>query len=115
MINQYVILREIGRGQHGQVRLGQDVSTPEHSRAGSSVALPQSRGAGAGTSRGMQAEKEGVGATGGGSFWAIKIVDRQPKRKLPAVRRRGQADGVQQPSSLANAKWVPGLSGQDVG
>lgn len=114
MINQYVILREIGRGQHGQVRLGQDISTPEHSRAGSSVAIPHSRsgaGAGGSTSRGMTGDvREGMGQ---GSFWAIKIVDRQPKRRLPAVRRGGRSglgaggDGSQHPSSLANAKYVP--------
>lgn len=111
MINQYVILREIGRGQHGQVRLGQDISTPEHSRAGSSVALPPSKASGSG-SRGMTGDvKEGMGQ---GSFWAIKIVDRQPKRRLPAVRKGGRAgagEGSPHPSSLANAKYVLGGNG----
>lgn len=52
MINQYIILQEIGRGQHGQVRLGEEEIPGEP-----------------------------------GQLWAIKIVDRQAKKKLPGFKR----------------------------
>jgi hypothetical protein len=151
------ILGEIGRGQHGTVRLGKDMSiTPDRSRAGTasssasalvsrqpsaSSVLP-SRQPSAGPSytalneltaspvidengrksedasspvsaqmhlahshgyqsllaqavAAKQASEEAdsppdtvAGQCGGveGSFWAIKIVDRQPRRKLPGVQ-----------------------------
>lgn len=118
MINQYVILKEIGRGQHGQVRLGQDISSPEQSRVGSVVGSFTQHG----HSRSQSASGGTIGeemmttttsssstAPGGGSLWAIKIVDRQPKRKLPAMRKMMGTRGdpsLGQPSSLANAKCV---------
>ncbi|KAJ9095359.1 hypothetical protein QFC19_007603 [Naganishia cerealis] len=157
MINQYVILREIGRGQHGQVRLGQDISdTPGHSRVpsvgggggggvpvfvtpssvniqGEAVRRNHARSqsasgfrGGAGTgydpatsppdfpSSSSTPTGTDVGVPGGGSYWAIKIVDRQPKRKLPGVVRKlggglpggaaGAGGGQPGPASLANAK-----------
>lgn len=113
MINQYVILKEIGRGQHGQVRLGQDISSPESSRTGSVAGgfthggHSRSQSASGGTISEEMSAAAGSGATAG-SLWAIKIVDRQPKRKLPAMRKmmgsRGGDPGQAPPSSLANAK-----------
>jgi hypothetical protein len=163
MINQYVILREIGRGQHGQVRLGQDVSdlpppattahsrvpsvshaggyaTPigqpqgaaadgqrNHSRSQSASGTPIDHPVSASTSPAISAATSAaeMGVPGGGSYWAIKIVDRQPKKRLPGVRKmgmsgnsglqgHGKAEGGQGggpgPASLANAKYVFGFA-----
>ncbi|GHJ87177.1 hypothetical protein NliqN6_3579 [Naganishia liquefaciens] len=127
MINQYVILKEIGRGQHGQVRLGQDISSPESSRAGSvaggfthgghsrsqsasgGTASEEMAAAAAAAAAAGNGTGTGTGTGSGGSLWAIKIVDRQSKRKLPAMRkmmgsRGGDPAAHVQPSSLANAK-----------
>ncbi|OCF55699.1 CAMKK/ELM protein kinase [Kwoniella mangroviensis CBS 10435] len=60
MINQYRVLREIGHGTHGRVRLGEDLSAQ----------LPIDEGG-----------DVGLGISQGGPFYAIKIVDRNPKKK----------------------------------
>lgn len=68
MINQYVILHEIGHGTHGTVRLGQDVSH-EFMYEGEDTppALP----------------------TEASTYWAIKMVDRMPRRKKLQTLRKG--------------------------
>lgn len=68
MINQYIIWDEIGRGQHGHVRLGQEE-------------VP-----------GEPAGQES------GPYWAIKIVDRHAKKKLPGFKR-----GMLQPPPLRSS------------
>ncbi|ORY27162.1 kinase-like domain-containing protein [Naematelia encephala] len=68
MINQYLVLHELGSGTHGRVRLGRD----------------------------MSAELSGdEGAQSGVAYYAIKIVDRNPKRKRLAGlgRQRGKDGG----------------------
>lgn len=92
MINQYIILQEIGRGQHGQVRLGkEEITSREMSRNGSiasgiddpskiSSELQNASGAVTPTSAPTQ-------------YWAIKIVDRQAKKKLPGFKKMSSGLG----------------------
>lgn len=68
MINQYLVLHEIGHGTHGRVRLGRDMS----------VDVPPE-------------ELEADLATGNGPFYAIKIVERNPKAKRLAGLGRQRA------------------------
>ncbi|KLT41721.1 kinase-like protein [Cutaneotrichosporon oleaginosum] len=68
MINQYLVLHEIGHGTHGRVRLGRDMS----------VDVPPE-------------ELEADLATGSGPFYAIKIVERNPKTKRLAGLGRQRA------------------------
>nr|XP_019042288.1 CAMKK/ELM protein kinase [Kwoniella bestiolae CBS 10118]OCF21218.1 CAMKK/ELM protein kinase [Kwoniella bestiolae CBS 10118] len=74
MINQYRVLREIGHGTHGRVRLGEDLSAQ----------LPIDEGG-----------DVGLGISQGGPFYAIKIVDRNPKKKrLTGLgRQKGMKSG----------------------
>lgn len=97
------ILKEIGRGQHGQVRLGQDVSSLEGSRvasAGSNInaegVVPRYTTGGyyheRSRSRADSLSEDhhsihGTPSGSGGKYWAIKILDRQPRRKLPGVKK----------------------------
>ncbi|ODO03316.1 CAMKK/ELM protein kinase [Cryptococcus wingfieldii CBS 7118] len=76
MINQYRVLSEIGSGTHGRVRLGQDMSAE----------IPTADDDG---------ELE-AGASPEDSFWAIKIVDRNPKRKRLAGlgKHKGSSGGA---------------------
>ncbi|WVO12881.1 hypothetical protein L204_100489 [Cryptococcus depauperatus] len=76
MINQYRVLSEIGSGTHGRVRLGQDMTTE----------IPL-------------ADDEGElcpSAPPDNSFYAIKIVDRNPKRKrlVGLGRHKGSSGGA---------------------
>lgn len=75
MINQYLVLHEIGHGTHGRVRLGRDMS----------VDVPAD-------------ELEVDLATGSGPFCAIKIVERNPKKKrlngLGKQRALGRTQGA---------------------
>jgi [calcium/calmodulin-dependent protein kinase] kinase len=68
MINQYLVLHEIGHGTHGRVRLGRDMS----------IDVPPD-------------ELEADLATGSGPFYAIKIVERNPKTKRLAGLGRQRA------------------------
>jgi hypothetical protein len=104
------ILREIGRGQHGQVRLGQDVTVLEKlekSRNASNAAAIDSlsqvdqtghaRTLSWAESISPVAEPEGSSGpgttptTGSSGYWAIKIMDRQPRKKLPGIRKSSGA------------------------
>lgn len=87
MINQYLVLHEIGHGTHGRVRLGRDMS----------VDIPPE-------------ELEADLATGSGPFYAIKIVERNPKTKRlaglgrqRALARTGGASGAK---LVAENEWV---------
>ena len=100
------ILREIGRGQHGQVRLGQDVTVLdklEKSRtdlnltsAGShhtaditgharTLSWTESVSPSTGLDSGLGLGNISSAAANG--YWAIKIMDRQPRKKLPGIRK----------------------------
>jgi hypothetical protein len=95
------ILREIGRGQHGQVRLGQDVTVLEKLEQSRYAPDSITDGGPSGHARTLSwaesispsAEPEGTlgsGATpttGASGFWAIKIMDRQPRKKLPGIKK----------------------------
>lgn len=76
MINQYLVLHEIGHGTHGRVRLGQDLAA------------------------GLTGDDDAdVNSNVDGSYYAIKIVDRVPKRRrLAGLNRQkgihGRTDGV---------------------
>jgi hypothetical protein len=104
------ILREIGRGQHGQVRLGQDITVLEKleksrnaSHATAIDSLDQADQTGHARtlswaeSISPAAEPEGTSGpgttptTGSSGYWAIKIMDRQPRKKLPGIRKSSGA------------------------
>ncbi|BEI81147.1 hypothetical protein CcaverHIS002_0203070 [Cutaneotrichosporon cavernicola] len=70
MVNQYLVLHEIGHGTHGRVRLGRDMS----------VDVPPD-------------ELEVDLATGSGPFYAIKIVQRNSKIKRLAGLRQQKRNG----------------------
>nr|XP_031862772.1 uncharacterized protein CI109_001784 [Kwoniella shandongensis]KAA5529844.1 hypothetical protein CI109_001784 [Kwoniella shandongensis] len=73
MINQYRVLREIGHGTHGRVRLGEDLSAD--------IPIGDDEG------------DVGLGISAGSPFYAIKIVDRNPKKKrlTGLSRQKGKA------------------------
>lgn len=76
MINQYRVLSEIGSGTHGRVRLGQDMTTEIPAADDDGELHPP--------------------ASPESSFYAIKIVDRNPKRKrLTGLgRHKGSSGGA---------------------
>ncbi|GMK56998.1 hypothetical protein CspeluHIS016_0308380 [Cutaneotrichosporon spelunceum] len=77
MVNQYLVLHEIGYGTHGRVRLGRDMS----------VDVPPD-------------ELEVDLATGSGPFYAIKIVQRNSKTKrLAGLRQQKYAARNGSPST----------------
>lgn len=123
-------MQEIGRGQHGTVRLGRDMTspqpTPEHSRAatanstnstispatpipshglasGAATPNPNSLVSASSTDLARRQSEVLFGTSSqvlsdpdlpslsrdkslmAGNYWAIKIVDRMPRRKLPGV------------------------------
>ncbi|CAD6582924.1 MAG: hypothetical protein TREMPRED_003439, partial [Tremellales sp. Tagirdzhanova-0007] len=81
MINQYLVLQEIGHGTHGRVRLGRDLS----------VELP----AGDDGDLGLD--------IGSNAFYAIKIVDRNPKQKrLTGFSRQRGASGRTDGGKMVN-------------
>jgi hypothetical protein len=93
-------LKEIGRGQHGQVRLGQDISQ-ENTSSRRNVSQ---------TENGRWDSDKGVGQHEGG-YWAIKILDRQPRKKLPGVKKLTVGypglTGEARQTSVTNEKRVP--------
>lgn len=64
----YQVLHEIGHGTHGQVRLGRDMS----------VDMPLGEGG-----------EHVMGTTQTQTLYAIKMVDRMPKRKKLQTLRKG--------------------------
>ncbi|OCF35480.1 CAMKK/ELM protein kinase [Kwoniella heveanensis BCC8398] len=74
MVNQYRVLREIGHGTHGRVRLGEDLSEE----------LPV----------GSDDGDVGLGISSGGPYYAIKIVDRNPKKKRLTGLGRHKGGGL---------------------
>ncbi|WVF72184.1 hypothetical protein IAT40_006996 [Kwoniella sp. CBS 6097] len=80
MVNQYRVLREIGHGTHGRVRLGEDLSEE--------IPVGEDGDVGLGISSG------GGGGGGGGPYYAIKIVDRNPKKKRLTGLGRHKGGGL---------------------
>lgn len=95
MINQYLVLHEIGRGTHGTVRLGRDMS----------VDLPAAAAGDLGEAgQLLPPSPPHAGSFPSAPFYAIKMVDRVPRRKKLQTLRKGPAMGLGGGGGLGGSK-----------
>jgi hypothetical protein len=105
------------------VRLGQDVTAQEHPRsdAGNSQSLgpPESvghNGVPSWTGNISPATEQDISpatsSLAGAGYWAIKIMDRQPRKKLPGIKKlsggNSGLDGDARQSTITNEKLATG-------